>query len=69
MAEQGISRSEPSAVMMIYRLTRDGKLTVPKMPGSRFGKLTQTQIDEIITELSPGGSGQWHWKGGDLNER
>lgn len=63
MVEEGISKNILSARMLFYRLNREKKLILPTLPNSNHTRLTQEQMDEVIRELLPGGSGQWHFGG------
>lgn len=62
MVDEGICKSPASARMFLFRLTSEQKLTLPKLPNSRHRRMTQEQLDEIIQELLPGGSGEWHFE-------
>jgi len=62
MVDEGICKTPLSAKMFLYRLTSEKKLTLPTLPNSRHRRMTAKQIDEIIRELLPGGSGQWHFR-------
>lgn len=47
----------------LYRYEDTGKLTLPKTPAGRRA-IPEDILEDIISEFSPGGSGEWHYKGG-----
>lgn len=56
MKEVGLSTGKS----WVSRQEKKGNLTLRKIPLTGHKKVTEKDIQEIIKEYSPGGSGRWH---------
>lgn len=47
----------------LFKAEQRGLLSLPRIPGGRGDRVvTQGMIEQIVRELSPGGSGKWYYE-------
>jgi hypothetical protein len=51
-----------SARQTVQGWIRRGRLVMRKQPHTGYYAITKKEIDEIVKEFLPGGSGKWHYK-------
>lgn len=62
LIDVGFSKNMSSGVQKIFRLKNQGKFSPPLDPATGHAVFTEKQLVSIVKALSPGGSGEWHFR-------